>query len=74
MYQGPSRCFPSRTDSIEYSQCDLEVVDSIFRVCSVEILPGGELWVWLPLSLDYPSTGGRIHRLTWELFGMSGLN
>lgn len=65
---------PSGKDSGEYSQCDLVVDDSTFRVVSVEMDQDGELWVWLPWSLDYLTGLGRIYALTWDSFGQDGLN
>ena len=74
MHPDRSRLRPCLRGSTEFSQCDLRVVDSIFRLVSVDMEPDGELWVWLPLSLDYPNTGGFIHAVTWDTFGISGLD
>lgn len=66
----------SMKDSATFSDCDLRVVDSTFRVVRIEMNQDGELWVWLPWSLDYLSLGGRIHALTLDSFGhtAAGLN
>ena len=68
------RLRPSHKGSIEYSQCDLRVVDSTFQPVSIELTPDGELWVWLPWSLASRNRGGFIHEVTWESFGETGLN
>ena len=67
------RLRPCHKGSTEFSECDLRVVDSIFRLVSVELQQDGELWVWLPLSLDYPNLGGFIHAVTLATFGKTGL-
>ena len=54
--------------------CDLAVVDLTFRVVSIDLMAIGELSVGLPWSLDYPGLGARTVLLSWESFGMSGLN
>jgi hypothetical protein len=64
----------SLKDSTEYSGCVLAVADSTFRVVSIDLDKIGELSVLLPWSLDYPSPGVHTHLVSWELFGMNGLN
>jgi hypothetical protein len=59
----------SPKDLTEYSGCVLAVVDSTFKVVSVDLERIGTLSVLLPWSLDYPT-----HEVSWESFGMSGLN
>ncbi len=54
--------------------CDLVVVDSTFKVVSVDLMVIGELSLGLPWSLDYPNLGARIVLLSWESFGAAGLN
>ncbi len=58
----------------EPGACDLAVVDSTFRVVSVDLMVIGELSVGLPWSLDYPLLGARTVLLSWESFGAHGLN
>jgi len=59
---------------IEPGVCDLAVVDSTFRVVSIDLETLGELVVGLPWSLDYPGLGAHTVLLSWERFGMDGLN
>lgn len=73
MHPDHSRLRPCRKGSTEFSECDLRVVDSTFRLVSVELQPDGELWVWLPLSLGSTNTGGYIHAVTLDTFGKTGL-
>lgn len=68
------RLLPSVKGSIEYSECDLKVEDSIFRLVSVELRPDGELWVWLPWILGYPNLGGFIYAVSSESFGKNALD
>ncbi len=57
-----------------HSGADLAVVDSDFRRVSIELDPDGELWVALPWSLDSLEAGGYLVKLSWDTFGMDGLN
>lgn len=58
----------------ERGVCDLAVVDSVFRVISIDLEVTGAVTVGLPWRLDYPQLGARILTLSWESFGMDGLN
>lgn len=64
----------SQKGSTEFSGCVLAVADSTFKVVSVDLDRIGTLSVLLPWSLDYPSIGVHTHEVSWELFGMTGLN
>lgn len=54
--------------------CDLAVVDSTFRVVSINLEVTGDLLLGLPWSLDYPDLGAHTVLLSWDTFGENGLN
>lgn len=54
--------------------CDLAVGSLDFTVVTIDLDRIGELTVAYPYHPDYPDLGAVLHVLSWESFGMEGLN